>query len=119
MTESGSKLHIVERQVDGVTVLTLSGVMTSDDGDLALGSRIDDLVQRGHVKIVANLADVSYIDSSGVGRMVAELQRLRKQGGALKLAHVTGRSHHLLTILKMVFEIFDDETTAVKSFSQG
>jgi anti-sigma B factor antagonist len=121
MTQPESKLHIAERQVGDITVLTLSGAITADDGDLAFGRRVDDLIGKGQVKIVVNLAEVTYIDSAGVGMMVAELKMVRQKGGAMKLAHLTARSHHLLAMLKlkMVFDIFEDEASALHSFSWG
>lgn len=121
MTDPVSKLHIVERQVEEVTVLALSGEITADDGDIVLGRWIDDLIRKGQVKIVVNLADVTYIDSSGVGMMVAEMKMVRQKGGAMKLADLTARSHHLLamTKLRLVFDIFEDEASAVRSFSWG
>lgn len=121
MTERASKLQIAERQVDDATVLTLTGEITVDDGDLVFGRRVDDLIRKGQVKIVVNLAGVTYIDSAGVGMMVAELKMVRQKGGALKLAHLTSRSHHLLGMmkLKLVFEIYEDEASALDSFAWG
>lgn len=121
MTQPASKLQIVEHQVGDVTVLTLSGEITVDDGDLAFGRRVDDLIKQRHVKIVVDLGEVTYIDSAGVGMMVAEFKMVRQHGGALKLAHLTARSHHLLAMMKlrMVFEIFEDEAAAVASFAWG
>ena len=121
MTNPGSKLRIAERQVDDVTVVTLSGEILADDGDIAFGKCIDDLIRRGLVKIVVNLADVSYIDSAGVGMMVFEAKLLRDKQGLMKLANLTGRSHRVLAMLKLktVFEVFDDEESAVRSFAWG
>jgi anti-sigma B factor antagonist len=119
MTQPSSKLRIAERPVDDVTVLTLSGEITADDGDIAFGKYVDDLIKRGLTKIVVNLAEVSYIDSAGVGMMVAEARILKQHGGLMKLAHLTGRSHRVLAMLKLktVFEVFDDEAAALRSFS--
>jgi anti-sigma B factor antagonist len=121
MTKPSSKLQIDERQIEDITVLTLRGEITADDGDLVLGRRVDELIKKGQVKIVLNLADVTYIDSSGVGMMVAESKAVYGQGGVMKLAHLTARSHHLLAMLKLklVFEIFDDEASALRSFVWG
>jgi anti-sigma B factor antagonist len=104
-----------------VTVLRLSGELTLDDGDIAFGKRVDELIAAGRIKIVVNLGDVTYIDSAGVGMMVAELKRVHDKGGALKLAHLAARSHHLMAMLKLkiVFEIFDEEAAAVRSFDWG
>ena len=121
MTHPVAKLQIVERQADDITILILTGEITVDEGDLAFGRRVDDLIRKGQVKIVVNLAGVTYIDSAGVGMMVAELKMVHQKGGAMKLAHLTSRSHHLLGMLKLklVFEIFEDEASAVRSFAWG
>jgi len=119
--ERASKLQIAERQTDDITILMLSGEITLDDGDLRFGRYVDDLVKQGRVKLIVNLNEVSYIDSAGVGMMVAESKLVRQNGGAMKLAHLTARSHHLLAMmkLKVVFEIFDDEESALRSFAWG
>jgi anti-sigma B factor antagonist len=121
MTQLPSKLQIAERHVDDVTVLNLSGELTVDDGDIAFGKHVDALVDNGRSKIVVDLSNVTYIDSAGVGMMVAELKRVRQAGGEMKLAHLTARSHHLLAMmkLKLVFDIFDDEQAAIRSFDWG
>jgi anti-sigma B factor antagonist len=113
-----SKLSIVERRAGEVTVVTLSGEMLLDDGDLAFGRHISGLIDRGQVRIVVDLAGVTYIDSSGVGMMAAKLKRVRESGGDMRLAHLTSRSQRLLGMLKLktVFETFDDEESAVRSF---
>jgi anti-sigma B factor antagonist len=121
MTERPSKLQISERQVDEVTCLLLTGEITVDDGDLVFGKHIDDVLRRGRVKIVANLGGVTYIDSSGVGMMVASHKTVQQHRGVLKLSNLTARSHHLMAMmkLKLVFDIFDDEAAAIKSFEWG
>jgi anti-sigma B factor antagonist len=121
MTERVSKLQIAERRVNDITVLKLSGEMTADDGDIVFGKRMDDLMGKGEVKLVVNLADVKYIDSAGVGMMVAKAKMVRQKGGGMKLAHLTARSHHLLAMVKLrvVLEVFDDEHAALRSFAWG
>ena len=116
-----SKLDIEEQQISDVTVLTLRGEMTADDGDIWFGKYVDKLIAQGRIKVVVDLADVTYIDSAGVGMMVAESKAVRQAGGAMKLAHLSARSHHLLAMLKLrvVFEIFDDAASAVRSFAWG
>ena len=113
-----SKLQIAERDVLDVTVLTLSGEMLLDDGDLAFGRRIDDLVARGRLKILVDLAAVSYIDSSGVGMMAAMLKTVRKHGGDIRLMRLNTRGQRLLSVAKLhsTFEVFTDETMALVSF---
>ena len=114
-----SKLTIEERQVGDVTVLVLTGQILLDDGDLALRKRIHDLVDRGFAKVVLDLGGVSYIDSSGVGMVVAKLKTLKERGGDMKLLHLDRRAESLLGMLKLLilFETFQDEAEAVRSFA--
>jgi anti-sigma B factor antagonist len=116
---SPSKLQIAERRQDDIVVLTLSGQITLDDGDLAFGRYVDQLIAAGGRKLIVDLSGVGYIDSAGVGMLVAESQRVAAQGGSMRLAHLTARSHHLLAMLKlkMMFEIYDDVDAAVRSFA--
>ena len=115
-----SKLRMEERDVGDVTVLVLTGQMLLDDGDLAFGKRVHDLIGRGRAKIVLDLGGVSYIDSSGVGMLVAKLKTLKDNGGNIKLLHLTSRSESLFGMLKLlvVFETFQDEGAAVRSFAR-
>jgi anti-sigma B factor antagonist len=114
-----SKLQITQAEQDDITIVTLSGQITLDDGDLAFGRHIDQLIAAGGRKVVVDLSGVSYIDSAGVGMLVSESQRLTAHGGSMRLAHLTARSHHLLAMLKLkfVFEIYDDVDAAVRSFA--
>jgi anti-sigma B factor antagonist len=114
-----ANLNIEERLAQDVAVLTLTGQMLLDDGDLAFGRRISDLAGRGIVKIVLDLGGVSYIDSSGVGMMAAKLKHVRERGGDIRLLHLSSRGQRLLGMLKIltVFETFDDEAAAIRSFS--
>ena len=115
---SPSKLQISQTEQNDITIVTLVGEMTLDDGDLVFGRHIDQLAAAGGRKIVVDLSGVSYIDSAGVGMLVAESQRVSAKGGSMRLAHLTARSHHLLAMLKLkfVFEIYDDVAAAVRSF---
>jgi anti-sigma B factor antagonist len=117
MTDSA--LSIVEHETDEVTVLTLTGQMLLDDGDLAFGRKIRDLVDRGHVKIVLDLGGLTYIDSSGVGMLIGKLKMVREKRGDIRLLHVTTRGQRLFAMLKILtmFEAFEDEAQAVRSFS--
>ena len=121
MPSTPSKLQIAERQEGDITVLALTGEITMDDGDLAFGRYVDNLIREGRVKLVVNLTGVTYIDSAGVGMMVHESKMVRGKGGVMKLAQLTAKSHHLLAMLKLklVFEIFDDEAAALHSFTWG
>jgi anti-sigma B factor antagonist len=114
-----STLTILERAADDVTVLVLTGQMLLDDGDLAFGRRIRDLIDRGRVRIVVDLGGVTYIDSSATGMLVAKLKSVREHGGDMRLLHVTTRGQRLLSVMKIltVFELFDDEAAAVRSFT--
>ena len=118
-TMPASKLDIQERHDGEVTVLTLTGQITLDDGDLLFRQRVHDLVDQGRVKLVVDLANVTYIDSAGVGMLAAKLKTVKGKGGDLRLARITRRSQHLLGMMKILiaFETFDDEASAVKSFS--
>ena len=119
MAEGASRLQIAEHQVDDVTVLVLSGEMLVDDGDLAFGRKIVELIARGQVKLIIDLAAVSHIDSSGVGMMVAKAKAVRAAHGDMKLVRLTSRTQRLLSMMKLVlvFETFDDEASAVRSYS--
>jgi anti-sigma B factor antagonist len=108
------------RQIDGVTVLDLSGRITLGEGSVILRDTIRDLIGRGQKRILLNLGDVSYIDSSGIGELVSAFTTVRNQGGELKLLNLTKKVHDLLQITKLytVFDIKDDEATAIKSFAK-
>ena len=108
------------RQVDGVTVVDMSGRITLGEGSVILRDTIRDLVGRGQKKILLNLGDVTYIDSSGIGELVSAFTAVRREGGELKLLNLTKKVHDLLQITKLytVFDIKDDETAAIKSFAK-
>ena len=108
------------RQIDGVTVLDLSGRITLGEGSVILRDTIRDLIGRGQKRILLNLGDVSYIDSSGIGELVSAFTTVRNQGDELKLLNLTKKVHDLLQITKLytVFDIKDDEATAIKSFAK-
>jgi anti-sigma B factor antagonist len=92
--------------------------MLLDDGDLAFGKRISDLIDRGCTKIVLDFGGVTYIDSSGVGMIVFQLKTLKQNGGDMKLLHLNPRAESLFGMLKllMMFDRFEDEAAAVRSF---
>jgi anti-sigma B factor antagonist len=106
------------RQVNGVTVVDMSGRITLGEGSVVLRDSIKDLLGKGQKKILLNLGDVSYIDSSGIGELVSAFTSVRNQGGELKLLKLTKKVHDLLQITKLytVFDIKDDETEAIRSF---
>jgi len=108
------------RQVDGITIVDLSGRITLGEGSVVLRDTIRDVVAAGNKRILLNLGDVTYIDSSGIGELVSSFTSVRNQGCELKLLNLTKKVHDLLQITKLytVFDIKDDEAQAVASFSK-
>jgi anti-sigma B factor antagonist len=108
------------RQVDGVTVVDFSGRITLGEGSVVLRDTIRDLLSKGDKKILLNLGDVTYIDSSGIGELVSAFTTVRNGGGELKLLNLTKKVHDLLQITKLytVFDIKDDEATAIAAFAK-
>jgi anti-sigma B factor antagonist len=106
------------RQVNGVTVVDMSGRITLGEGSVVLRETIRDLLSKGDKKILLNLGNVTYIDSSGIGELVSAFTSVRNQGGELKLLNLTKKVHDLLQITKLytVFDIKDDETAAIGAF---
>jgi anti-sigma B factor antagonist len=107
------------RQVGDVTVVDATGRITLGEGASIFRDVIRDLAAKGNKKILVNLADVSYIDSSGIGEMVSSFTTVTNHGGQLKLLSLTKRVKDLLQITKLytVFEVFEDEASAVRSFA--
>jgi anti-sigma B factor antagonist len=105
--------------VGDVSVVDASGRITLGEGSSAFRELVRDLVSKGNKKILLNLADVSYIDSSGIGELVSGFTTAANNGGQVKLLGLTRRVRDLLQITKLytVFEVFDDEAAAVSSFS--
>ena len=114
-------MQIDERAAGDVTVLDLKGRMTMGEGDELLKDKVNSLILQGRKKLVLNLADVPYVDSSGLGEIVRTYTTVTKQGGSLKLANLTTRITDLLSITKLltVFDTYDSEADAVRSFSAG
>jgi anti-sigma B factor antagonist len=111
-------LTIHSREVDGVTVLDLSGRITLGEGSVQIRDAIRDLISKGQKSILLNLADVNYIDSSGLGELVSAFTTSKNQGADLKLLHLTKKVHDLLQLTKLytVFDVKDDEASAIASF---
>ena len=111
-------MRIITREVDGVTILDISGRITLGDETGMLRDTVRDLLSKGTKKIVLNLAEVSYIDSTGVGELVGSLMSVRNRGGDLKLMNLTQKVKDVVNVTKLytVFDIKEDEFTAVKSF---
>ena len=109
---------IEERVIGDITVLDLKGKMTLGEGDELLKDKINSLFHQGQKKLLLNLEGVPYIDSAGLGEIVRTYTTVSRQGGNLKLVNLTKRITDLLSITKLltVFETFDNEPEALKSF---
>jgi anti-sigma B factor antagonist len=109
------------RQVGGVTIVDSSGRIELGEESAALRDLVCDLSNKGHKQILLNLAHVDYIDSMGLGSLVAAFARVRKQGGELKLLNLSNKVTDLMQVTKLytVFDILDDEAVALKSFGQS
>jgi anti-sigma B factor antagonist len=111
-------IKVEERVIGPVTVLDIVGRLTIDEAAQHLKDKINSLIAQGRNKVVLNLKNVPYIDSGGLGQLVASYGSVMKAGGALKLLHVNSKNHDLLSITRLVtlFESFDSEAQAVQSF---
>jgi anti-sigma B factor antagonist len=111
-------LTIASREVDGVTVLDLSGRITLGEGSVQLRDAIRDLISKGSKSILLNLGEVNYIDSSGLGELVSAFTTAKNQSAGLKLLKLNKKVHDLLQLTKLytVFDIFDDEASAIASY---
>ncbi len=111
-------VKLTSRQVGDVTVVDAAGRITLGEGASVFRDTIRDLAAKGNKKLLINLSEVSYIDSSGIGEMVSAFTSVTNAGGQLKLIGLSKRVKDLLQITKLytVFEAFDDETEAVRSF---
>ena len=107
------------RQQQDITIVDLSGQIKLGEGSSVLRETIKDLLGKGRKKILLNLADINYIDSSGVGELVSAFTSVRNQGGELKLLHLTKKVHDILQITKLytVFDVRDNEAAAISAFS--
>lgn len=106
------------RQVGDVTVIDAVGRITLGEGASTFRDTVKDLATKGNQKILLNLSEVSYIDSSGIGELVSGFTTVTNHGGQLKLIGLTKRVKDLLQITKLytVFEVYDEEAQAVRSF---
>ncbi|HYE73260.1 MAG TPA: STAS domain-containing protein [Blastocatellia bacterium] len=112
------QLEIRERNFDDVTILDLIGKITIGDGSLQMRDAVNRLLDANQKKIILNLEGVTYVDSSGIGELVSRHTTTKNQGGKLKLLKLPKKIKDLLMITRLltVFEIYEDETTAVESF---
>jgi anti-sigma B factor antagonist len=106
------------REVSGIIVVDVSGRITLGEGSSMLRETVRDLLGKGQNKIVLNLGDVTYIDSSGIGELVSGFTTVKNHGGELKLLNLTKKVHDLLQITKLytVFEVHNEEASALSSF---
>lgn len=113
-----AELNISERQAGDVTVLDMSGKVTIGEGSVALRNTIRRLLGEGKKKILLNLSDVGYVDSSGIGELVSSFTAVNKEAGSLKLLNLTQKIQDLLAITKLltVFDTFDEEGEALASY---
>jgi anti-sigma B factor antagonist len=111
-------LTIASREVDGVTVLDLNGRITLGEGSVQLREAIRDLISKGSKTILLNMGDVNYIDSSGLGELVSAYTTAKNQGAAVKLLNLTKKVKDVLQLTKLytVFDVFEDEASAISSF---
>ncbi len=107
------------RQVGNVTVIDVAGRITLGEGSSALRETLRELVAKNQNKILLNLADVTYIDSSGIGELVSGYTTVTNTGGSLKLLNLNKRVKDLLQITKLytVFEVHEDEAAAIRSYA--
>jgi len=111
-------MKIEIRTIGDARILDCSGKITLGEGTMVIRNTVRDMVQGGVKKIVLNLADISYIDSSGIGELVSTYTTVVNSGGQLKLLNLTKKLHELLTITKLltVFDVFNDEKAVLASF---
>jgi anti-sigma B factor antagonist len=112
-------VKLTTRQVGDVTVVDVAGRITLGEGSSALREALRDLVTKNQKKILLNLGDVTYIDSSGIGELVSGFTTVTNSGGALKLLNLNKRVKDLLQITKLytVFDVHEDEAAAIRSFA--
>src|ERR1022692_2420897 len=113
-------MKVATRQVNDVTIVDLSGQIKLGEGSSVLRDTVKDLLGKGQKKILLNLGNINYIDSSGIGELVSAFTSVRNQGGELKLLHLTKKVHDLLQITKLytVFDVKDDEAGAITAFGK-
>ncbi|HLE61893.1 MAG TPA: STAS domain-containing protein [Pyrinomonadaceae bacterium] len=113
-----AELDVKERQAGDVTILDMSGAVRIGQGSVALRDSVRTLVEGGKKRILLNLGGVNYIDSSGIGELIANFTTVSREGGQLKLLNLTDKIQNLLVITKLltVFDAYDNEAEALNSF---
>ena len=111
-------LEFIDWEIDGVVVLNASGRLVLGDATSRFRDCIRELIERGNIHVVLNLKDVHHVDSSGLGELVTAYTTLKKRGGALKLLNLTPHGENLMQLTKLytVFDIYDDEASAIASY---
>jgi len=111
-------LKLSTRQVGDVTIVDAAGRITRGEGSSAFRDLVKDLITKGSKKVILNLGEISYIDSSGIGELVSSFTTVQNAGGQMKLLNLTKRVKDLLQITKLytVFEVFEDEAASLASF---
>jgi anti-sigma B factor antagonist len=114
-------MKLVTRLLDCVEVVQINGRIELGEGSSAVREMVRDLLAKGRKQILFNLADVEYIDSAGLGVLVSSYTSVRNEGGELKLVYLTKKVENLLQMTRLytVFDIYDDEDAALKSFSKS
>jgi anti-anti-sigma factor len=114
-----TRMRVIERRIGDVTILQLIGRLELETGDLILRDTINRLVEEGQIKLVLDMKEVTRLDSAGIGMLVSKYLTVRRAGGTIRLLHPTERTDHLMAITKLttIFQVFDDEASAVKSFN--
>jgi anti-sigma B factor antagonist len=118
--ENTVALKMTTREVDGVTVVALDGRIVLGEESNALRERVKSLIAEGKTKVVLNMANITFIDSAGLGTLVAAHHSAKSQGAALKLAHLGSKFQEVLQITKLltVFDVYNTEAEAVASFAK-
>ena len=106
------------RDINGITVVDMSGRITLGEGSAMLRDMVKDMISKKQTRVVLNLGEINYIDSSGIGELVSGFTTIKNSGGELKLLNLTKKVHDLLQITKLytVFEVHNDEHSALDSF---
>ena len=114
-----AELNISVRQAGDVTILDLGGKVTIGEGSIALRTAVRNLIADGKTKVLLNMSDISYCDSSGIGELVSSFSAIQREGGSMKLLNLTKKLKELMSITKLltVFDNFEDEETALASFN--
>lgn len=114
-----AELNISVRQAGDVAILDLGGKVTIGEGSIALRTAVRNLIAEGKTKVLLNMSDISYCDSSGIGELVSSFSAIQREGGSMKLLNLTKKLKELMSITKLltVFDNFEDEEAALASFN--